>query len=144
MSFLDENRRANIEVSWIPGHMDIEGNDRADKLAKEATKLKPATETTTIVKLHWQLCAKLKIEWTIEWARKSISGQYVISDHIPPSPAGSHTFCTLDQCILGIVTEARTGHRYFGKYYQTYNIQEPTNCPCRAGLQTCKHIVFEC
>ena len=48
MSFLDENRRASVEVSWVPGHMWIEGNDRADELAKEATELEPATETTTV------------------------------------------------------------------------------------------------
>ena len=52
MSFPNENRRANIEVSWVPGHMGIEGDDRSDELAKEATELKPATETTTIAKLH--------------------------------------------------------------------------------------------
>ena len=144
MSFLDENQRANIEISWVPGHMDIEGNDRADELVKEATEFEPATETTTITKLHWQLRAKMKTEWTIKWARKPIAGQYAISDCILPSLAGSHTFCTLDQCILGIVTQARTGHGYFSEYYQTHNIQEPTNCPCRAGLQTCEHIVFEC
>ena len=103
MSFLNENQGANIEVSWVPGHMNIEGNNRADELAKEATKLKLATETTTIVKLHWQLCAKMKAEWTIEWARKPIAGRYAISDRIPPSLAGSHAFCTLDQHILGAI-----------------------------------------
>ena len=65
MSFLDKNRRASIEVLWVPGHIRIEGNDRADELAKEATELEPATETTTIAKLHRQLRAKLKTEWTI-------------------------------------------------------------------------------
>ena len=144
MSFLDENRGANIEVSWVPGHMNIEGNDRADELAKEATELEPATETTTIAKLHQQLRAKMKAEWTIEWARKPIAGRYAISDHIPPSLAGSHAFRTLDRHILGIVTQARTGHGYFSEYYQAHNIQEPTNCPCGAGLQTREHIVFEC
>ena len=144
MSFLDENRRARIEVSWVPGHMGIEGNDRADELAKEATELEPATETTTIAKLHRQLRAKIKTEWTIEWARKPIAGRYAISDRIPPSLAGSHAFRTLDRRILGIVTQARTGHGYFGEYYQTQNIQEPADCPCGAGLQTREHIAFEC
>ena len=67
--------------------------------------------------------------------------------HIGPhtaSLAGSHAFRTLDRCVLGIVTQARTGHGYFGGYYQTHNIQEPANCPCGAGLQTRKHIVFKC
>ena len=52
IAFLDTNRRATIEISWVPGHMGIEGNDRADALAKEATGLKPARETTTLVKIH--------------------------------------------------------------------------------------------
>ena len=74
MSFLNKNQRASIGVSWVPGHMGIEGNDRADELAKEVTELEPTTETTTIAKLHWQLHAKMKTEWTIEWARKPIAG----------------------------------------------------------------------
>ena len=144
MAFLNKNRRANIDISWVPGHMGIEGNDRAHELAKEVTELKPATETTTIVKLHRQLHAKMKAEWTIEWARKPTAGRYTISDCTPPSLTGSHAFRTLDRRILGIVTQARTGYGHFGEYYQTHNIQEPVNCPCGAGLQTHEHIAFEC
>ena len=52
IAFLDTNRRATIEISWVPGHMRIEGNDRADALAKEVTDLEPARETTTLAKIH--------------------------------------------------------------------------------------------
>ncbi len=45
ITYLDRNRQATIEVSWVPGHMGIEGNDRADKLAKEATDLELAIES---------------------------------------------------------------------------------------------------
>ena len=107
-----------------------------DELAKEATELEPATETTTIAKLHRQLRAKMKTGWTIEWARKPIAGRYAISDRIPPSLAGSHAFRTLDRRILGIVTQARTGHGYFGEYYQTHNIQEPADCPAMRSRTT--------
>ena len=45
-AFVPQSRhRATIEISWVPGHMGIEGNDRADALAKEATDLEPARET---------------------------------------------------------------------------------------------------
>ncbi len=53
--------------------MGIEGNDRADELAKEATDLEPAIEITTLAKLHRQIRERLKTEWISEWANKPIS-----------------------------------------------------------------------
>ena len=144
LTSLDENRRATIEVSWVPGHMGIERNDRADGIAKEATNLEPAVETTAIAKLHWQLRERLKAEWTREWVKNPLTGRYAIADHMPPSLAGSHAFRTLDRHILGVMTQARTGHGYFGEYYQIHNIREPIKCPCGAELQTREHILFEC
>ena len=75
ITFLNGNGQATIEVSWVPGHMGIEGNDRADELAKEATNLEPAIETTTIARLHRQLRERLKTEWISEWANKPLTGQ---------------------------------------------------------------------
>ena len=79
-----------------------------------------------------------------EWANKPMTGCYAIADRIPPSLAGSHAFHMLDRNILGLVTQARTGHRHFGEYYTTHNIQEPSSCPCGAETQTCDHILFKC
>jgi len=143
-NLLNENRRASIEVSWVPGHMDIAGNDRADEIVKEATELGPATETTTIANLHRQLRDNMKVEWVTEWAKKPRTGRYAIADRIPPSLAGSHAFRTLNRHTLGVVTQAQTGHGYFREYYQTHNIQEPVSCPRDEELQTREHIVFEC
>ena len=53
-------------------------------------------------------------------------------------------FRMLDQNILGLVTQARTGHRHFREYYTTHNIQEPSSCPCGAETQTHDHILFKC
>ena len=46
--------------------------------------------------------------------------------------------------MLGVVTQVQMGHGYFGEYYLIHNIQEPSDCPCGAELQTCDHILFEC
>ena len=75
-------------------------------MAKEAAELEPTTETTTIMNLQQQLCNNMKVEWVAEWARKPMTGQYAIADRIPPSLAGSHAFCKLDQHALGTVTQA--------------------------------------
>jgi len=143
-NFLDEYKRASIEVSWVPGHMGITGNDKADEMAKGATEMEPATETTTLTNLHRQLRNNMRLEWVHEWATKPLTGRYAIADRTPPTLAGSHAFRTLERHTLAVVTQARAGHGYFGEYYQTHNIQESTACPCGEELQTREHIVFEC
>ena len=50
----------------------------------------------------------------------------------------------LNQHTLGVVTQVRTGHGYFGEYYQVHNIPEPISCPCSAEIQMCEHILFKC
>jgi len=107
---LDENRRASIEVPWVPRYMDIAGSDRADEIAKEETELESATETTAMAKLHRQLRDNVKVEWVTEWAWKPMTGRYAIADRISPSLAGSHAFRTLNRHTLGMVTQARTGY----------------------------------
>ena len=38
LTSLLENDNNNLKINWIPGHKDFEGNERADRLAKEAAK----------------------------------------------------------------------------------------------------------
>jgi len=93
---------------------------------------------TTLANLFRQIRDSMKLEWVSEWASKPMTVRYAIADRIPPSSTGSHAFRTLNRHILGVITQARTGHG--GEYYQTHNIQEPTTCPCNEELQTREHI----
>ena len=38
LTSLLENDNNNLKIHWIPGHKDFEGNERADRLAKEVAK----------------------------------------------------------------------------------------------------------
>ncbi|RDL34486.1 uncharacterized protein BP5553_07614 [Venustampulla echinocandica] len=42
---------ASIELAWVPGHTDIEGNELADRLAKRATLEEPSSNSTSFVYL---------------------------------------------------------------------------------------------
>ena len=41
---IKEKHQANIHLGWVPGHMNITGNERADQAAKKGTELKQSTK----------------------------------------------------------------------------------------------------
>ena len=57
------SKGGSISLNWVPGHVDIQGNELADKLAKEATRLEPSTNETSF----GVLSQKAKEVSTKEW-----------------------------------------------------------------------------
>ena len=58
----------NIELCWVPGHMNVEGNEKADKVAKEAA-LKPLEDTHRAIP-HTDMRAPLREAVMARWHRK--------------------------------------------------------------------------
>ncbi len=54
---------ALVTLNWVPGYTDIVGNEIADSLAKEATKLDPAEDETSFVVLGLRIKALASQEW---------------------------------------------------------------------------------
>ena len=57
------NNMATVSLNWIPSHSDIEGNSKADRLAKEGTRITPATEDLSFAMARAQIQIKIKHEW---------------------------------------------------------------------------------
>ena len=51
--WLDSSPHYYLSISWSPSHTKIRGNEKADKLAKEAAKLQSQFNTTTTSASHW-------------------------------------------------------------------------------------------
>jgi len=74
-----------LRVTWCPGHLDIPGNEQADRLAKEATLL-PSSSEPTITHNTCHACKCLKRDWTILWRNSSPQqGSWATANWIPPS-----------------------------------------------------------
>jgi ribonuclease HI len=58
-------RSAPVTLHWVPGHIDIEGNEEADCLAKLATSCHPLASTS--ISLSWLQC-RIKEQHSTDWA----------------------------------------------------------------------------
>ena len=145
--FLDDDPRHSVDISWIPSHMEIEGNEKADELAKVGTTLAshmPFVGTTA----HARQTAKERLlkDWTRQWKAAPKTGHFAIADRIPPSMRPTPQFRRLDgrREVFGRLVQCRTGHGYNGEYYRRFVPTESTRCQCGEGLQTREHVLREC
>ncbi|CAK5274979.1 unnamed protein product, partial [Mycena citricolor] len=73
--FLEGDPQRTVEIAWSPGHCNIEGNERADELAKSGTELAAPALTTRAFALR-QSKERIQHAWRREWKRKPKSGHY--------------------------------------------------------------------
>jgi ribonuclease HI len=63
-------------IHWVPGHQDIIGNEKADALAKEATKLDPSSSRTSLAVIGTRIKQLGEREWLSyleQYRRKAIA-----------------------------------------------------------------------
>lgn len=152
-------------VRSIPALQGIEGNERADRVAKEATgwrvernhkgKLVPVdTENTSFETggLQQPLSAfkgKLKTlvygKWEQNWQRDQ-RGRVLFKIASEPSKKQVEIHSKFSRPLSSILAEMRTGHiglRYF-LYRRKIPGFEYGGCQCRQGIQTVAHILLSC
>ncbi|EKG18611.1 hypothetical protein MPH_04146, partial [Macrophomina phaseolina MS6] len=131
-----------VVIKWVPGHVNVHGNEEADLLAKKAATLPPDTDRPSLVYYGMQVKGRLYDEWENRW--KST-----------PSSAYSKTFGWKIKRKLKPPTSVRetasafyqlkTGHGYFRSYLHRFNHAEDDGCPCSGtAKQTPKHLLLEC
>jgi ribonuclease HI len=147
-AFLDDLSH-RISLYWTPSHCGVEGNERADKLAKEATRPdRPIVFNEPTISFHKAHSKRIMTKrWTQMWgtARDKLH-LFRPAAAKPPSLTPSHIFQALKDKkeVFGRVTQALTGHGYIGEYYHRFGIDGVTHCEDDECLQTRYHILAEC
>ena len=146
-SFLDGNASRQVSLRWVPSHVGIEGNTRADHLAKAGAALAsslPMAKTRTFARR----AAKERLDraWVREWKDAPRNGHYAIANRFPPSTRPTPRFLMLGDKreVFGRLTQCRTGHGYTGEFYRRFVPDESSDCPCGEPLQTREHIIRDC
>ncbi|KAJ7671158.1 hypothetical protein B0H17DRAFT_849828, partial [Mycena rosella] len=82
--FLDTDPEHTVEIAWSPGHCDIEGNKRAEELAKEGVEMAMQAGDTRLHALR-KSREKMQKVWVKEWKVTLKTGHYAMANRIPPS-----------------------------------------------------------
>ena len=132
----------NISLFWIPGHVNIKGNEIVDKLAKNSLNLDfgtaedklPYTDLKTLVKPF------IKTKWQNLWnLQKDKNKLFEIQSEIGLWPNSSRR-SRREEIIL---SRLRIGHTYLTNSYlrKQEPVPECISCDC---VFTVKHLLLEC
>ena len=75
IKWLNQSTTHRITLAWCPGHSNICGNERANKLAKAATE-QPGTTDTTITYMLRQIREHVTQAWIQVWKNHPQQGRY--------------------------------------------------------------------
>lgn len=145
VEFLDSHSSHTVEVAWVPSHIGIQGNERADALAKRGMEqVNEAEWNRSLANVRQMSRVWAEREWKKTWETRPVHGWFAIANQIPPSLKPTQRLKDTPRELFGRLVQCRTGHAYTGEYYSQFAPNENINCPCGEELQTREHILRIC
>ena len=131
----------SLIFSWIPSHIGIEGNERADTLAKEA--LSAQIDQGRTPKLpHSDFRPKIKEHilslWNEEWNKETENKLFKIR---PKLKKRTSSHLSRRECV--VITRLTIGHTKLTHQHLVLGEESPICIGCNCQL-TIKHILIEC
>ena len=138
-----EDKGIKIEINWTPGHAEIEGNEIADRLAKqgadEAEEMPEVTEAVTILDVKAAIRESGFEKWQQRWEASS-TGRHLFE--FRESVRARSTRST-DIKIQKIITQLRTGYCTLNEYKHKTGLKDSPDCIC-GETESVRHYIEDC
>ena len=136
-----------IHLHWVPGHMDVYGNEKADQAAKygaewdeDSTKAKPLLSMSFLKRKAKE---EAMGEWQSIWQKTKKNHQY---QDLKTQPKWKPNPLKLNKMTWSTITQLKLGHGYFRSYLIRLPDYSDGNCNiCQTNQpQTPYHLIFQC
>lgn len=136
--------RVKITLRWCPGHVGVQGNVEADKLANPAAKRPlPPNHTNKPTLASFRAAVKA-------WAAKASILAYTEQDQkrLGHKPHPKEHMKALEglknKHSISSITQLRTGHIPLFHYLASRNLRPDSTCACGTSPETVEHFLFYC
>lgn len=117
-----------VKIRWCPAHLGIEGNELADRLAKEACTLPSDTHDMTITRARRSVKERYEKALHDYWGQKAPTTYQHLGLEIHSQPVKE---LKLPRRCLGRLLAARSGHGDFAEYHDRYSHTDANRlCTC--------------
>ena len=131
-----------LTLQWIPGHVNVQGNERADTLAKQGASCPQPDVPTSIETAKQTIRANKKEEWMNEWATGE-TGRVMFQHMTTPKPKDSINELKRNESVT--IFRLRTQHVPLNSHLRRIGVTEDSSCPlCPCPDETVEHHLFEC
>lgn len=154
---LVDERQMLIEIIWVPGHENVEGNEKADEAAKEAAVSEgndPGIPTATYKPLKSARSVNIKQEITAEWneswqsrAPNRDAKQLRRITKKPNALRGNKLYKAIEltRHQTAQLARLRSGHCSLKQYLHRFNHAESPRCECGSGaIENVEHFLLHC
>lgn len=140
----EARKQKTIELFWIKAHAGLEGNERADMLAKAAalgTKIRPHYDRCPLSFVRRQIRMDSLDEWDHRYKEENTGS---VTKVFFPEAIKSYKIVRKMQ-NNHIVTQILTGHGGFSEYLHRFGCKESPSCRCEDGKhESILHALTEC
>ena len=139
-----QDKAIQLQLEWVPGHMNIRGNELADKAAKKGTELQYVTPESYISMAF--IKRKIKetglIDWNEIWLNSKSKGKHYTQFECKPKWKQSARI--IKKQIFSSYFQLKSGHGYFKSYLNRAPDSYPDICFICNTKENPEHLLLYC
>lgn len=144
------HQNIKLHIHWVPGHMDIHGNEMADLAAKTgAYDLKSEVVSyqmpVSLISLKRKLKERQLLDWQSHWTNSKKKGRTYQNLNTFPAWKSINSSIKTSRVVWSSYIQLKMGHGFFLSYLFRLPAYDSNKCDCDdLSVQSPAHILLDC